>query len=53
MTLTIEIPEDLAPHFARVPESERPKFALALIRKGIEKEKALAELKKLEEGLGL
>lgn len=32
MTLTLEIPEDLAPRFASMPESERPNFALAVIR---------------------
>ncbi|WP_395139285.1 hypothetical protein [Armatimonas sp.] len=32
MTLTLEIPEDLAPRFAAIPESERPRFALAAIR---------------------
>ena len=32
MTLTLEIPEDLAPRFAAIPESERPNFALAVIR---------------------
>lgn len=38
MTLTLEIPEDLAPRFAAMPESERPNFALAAIRTVVHQE---------------
>lgn len=54
MTLTLEIPDDLATRLAAMPENERPNFAIAAMRLQnieIEEEPDEDSLARMERGL--